>query len=68
MNTLALLAIAGGFAGLAEWVVIVAAIAAIVFLACKVMQVAIPGWVIQLFWILVAAVICIFAIRFVAGL
>jgi hypothetical protein len=43
MNTLTLLAIAGGFAGLAEWVVIVAAIAAIVFLACKVMQVAIPG-------------------------
>lgn len=60
--------LAGGFDGLAKWAVIVITLAAIVFLACQVMKVAIPGWLIQLIWIVVAAVVCIAAINFVAGL
>lgn len=70
MNTLTLLALAipGGIVGLAIWLVIVAAIVGIVFVACKAMGVAIPGWVVQVFWIVVVAVVCIAAIRFVAGL
>lgn len=57
----------GGIAGLAIWIIIVAAIAAIVFVACKAMGVAIPAWVIQVFWILVIAVVCILAIKFLVG-
>jgi hypothetical protein len=61
------LAIPGGIAGLAIWIIIVAAIAAIVFVACKAMGVAIPGWVVNVFWIVVIAVVCILAIKFLVG-
>jgi hypothetical protein len=61
------IAIPGGIAGLAIWVIIVAAIAAIVFVACKAMGVAIPGWVVNVFWIVVIAVVCILAIKFLVG-
>jgi hypothetical protein len=54
-------------AGLAIWIIIVAAVAAIVFVALKTMGVAIPGWVVQVFWILVVAVVCILAIKFLVG-
>lgn len=68
MTTLAALTIPGGIAGLAIWLVIAAAIVGIVFVACRAMGVAIPGWVIQIFWIVVVCVVCVMAIRFVAGL
>jgi hypothetical protein len=60
---LAALAFPGGIAGLAIAVIIIAAVVAIVFVACKQMGVAIPGWVVQVFWILVVAIVCIAAIR-----
>ena len=60
---LAALVFPGGIAGLAIAVIIVAAVVAIVFVACKQMGVAIPAWVVQVFWILVVAVVCIAAIR-----
>jgi hypothetical protein len=59
--------IPGGIAGLAIWIILVAAIAAIVFIACKAMGVAIPPWVVQVFWVLVIAVVCIVAIKFLVG-
>ena len=60
---LAALVFPGGIAGLAIAVIIVAAVVAIVFVACRQMGVEIPGWVVQVFWILVVAVVCIAAIR-----
>lgn len=60
----AAIAFPGGIAGLAIWIIIVAAVAAIVFVACRAMGVAIPGWVIQVFWVVVIAVVCIAAIKF----
>jgi hypothetical protein len=54
-------------AGLAIWIIIVAAVAAIVWVALRTMGVAIPGWVMQVFWILVVAVVCILAIKFLVG-
>jgi hypothetical protein len=59
--------IPGGIAGLAIWIILVAAIAAIVFIACKAMGVAIPPWVVQVFWVLIIAVVCIVAIKFLVG-
>jgi hypothetical protein len=59
--------IPGGIAGLAIWIILVAAIAAIVVIACKAMGVAIPPWVVQVFWVLVIAVVCIVAIKFLVG-
>lgn len=57
----------GGLVNLAITIVIVAAVAAIVFIACRAMGVGIPGWVIQVFWVLVIAVVCIAAIRFLVS-
>lgn len=62
------LSIPGGIAGFAIWVVIIAAIVAIVFIACKAMGVAIPDWVIKVLWILVIAAVCIWAIKFLMTL
>jgi hypothetical protein len=52
---------------LAIWIIIVAAVAAIVFVALRTMGVAIPGWVVQIFWIVVVAIVCILAIKFLVG-
>lgn len=49
-------------------VVIVAACVALVYVAMRQFGVAIPPWVVQVFWILVVAVVVIFAIRFVLTL
>ena len=68
MTLLAAIIIPGGIAGLAIWIVIVAAVAAIVFVATKAMGVAIPAWVLNVFWIVIIAVVCVAAIKFVAGL
>lgn len=57
----------GGIGGLAVMVILVAAVVAIVFVACRQMGVAIPAWVIQIFWILIVAVVCIAAIKFLLG-
>lgn len=53
-----------GIVGIAIWIIIVAAVVAIVFIACRAMGVAIPPWVIQVFWVVIIAVVCIFAIKF----
>lgn len=63
----AALAIPGGIAGLAITIIIIAAVAAIVFVACRAMGLAIPGWVINVFWIVVVAFVCIVAIKFLVG-
>lgn len=48
---LALLALAfpGGIAGMAIWIILVAAVVAIVYIACRAMGAAIPPWVVQVF-------------------
>lgn len=63
----AALTIPGGIAGLAITIILIAAVAAIVFVACRAMGVAIPGWVINVFWIVVVAFVCIVAIKFLLG-
>ena len=49
-------------------VVIVAAICGLVFIALRQFQVPVPPWIWHVFWIIVVAVVIIFAIRFVASL
>ncbi len=49
-------------------VVIIAACVGIVYVALRVFGVTIPPWVVQIFWIVVVAIVAIFAIRFVASL
>ncbi len=44
-------------------IVIVAAVCALVFVALRQFGIAIPGWVVQIFWILVVAFVVIAAIR-----
>lgn len=48
--------------------VILAACVALVYIAMRQFGVAIPQWVVQVFWVLVVAVVIIFSIRFVLGL
>lgn len=60
------IALPSTLAELAVWVVIIAAVVAIVFVALRVFKVEIPQWVIHIFWIVVVAFVAIFAIRLVS--
>ena len=55
-------------AGWAIWLVICAAIIAAVYVACQQFGIIIPGWIITLFWICVAAALIVAVIRFLASL
>ncbi len=65
--------LAAGFLGidfvhLAVGIVIVAAIVALVCIYLRVANVTIPPWVVQVFWVIVAAVVIIVAIHLIASL
>ena len=49
-------------------IVIIAAVIALVFVALRQFNVTIPAWVVQVFWIVVVAVVVIFAIKLVLSL
>ena len=55
-------------AGWAIWIVICAAIVAVVFVACNAFGIVIPGWIITLLWICVGAAIVVAVITFLARL
>ena len=59
--------IPGGIVGIAIWIIIVAAVVAIVYVACRAMGVEIPGWVVHVFWIVIIAIVCVAAIKFLVG-
>lgn len=70
MNTLILAQAAGGMT-IIQWLmiaIVVAAVAAIMIAAFKHFGIAIPQLFITVLWIVVGAVICLVAIKFVAGL
>lgn len=48
--------------------IVLAAIIGIVLIFARQAGVTIPGWLVQVLWICVAAVVCIAAIRFVSSL
>lgn len=52
----------------AIFIVIVAAIAALVYVALRQFGIAVPGWVQNVFWIVCVAVVVIIAIKIVASL
>jgi hypothetical protein len=54
-----------GIGELAIAIIIVIAVIAVVFIFIRQSGVPIPPWVIQLFWIIVACLVCIGAIRFI---
>lgn len=64
MTLLAQIAIPGGIAGLAVWLILIIAICAIVVIATKAMGIAIPQWALQVLTIVIIAIVCIFAIKF----
>lgn len=49
-------------------IIIIAAAVAIMYVALKQMGVAIPPWVIQIFWIVVVCIVAIIAVRIVLSL
>ena len=53
---------------LAIWVIAIAAIVAVVFIATRAMGVTIPAWVIQVMWVIIIAVVCIFAVKLLMGI
>lgn len=53
---------------LAIWVVVIAAVVALVCVALRKFNVQIPDWVVQCFWIVVVAVVVIAAIKLVASM
>lgn len=66
MSTLLLAQVfVGSVAGWAILAVVIAALVGIVLVAVRAAGVGIPPWVIQVFWIVVIAVVCILAIKFV---
>lgn len=50
------------------FVVILAAVIALVYIALRQFGVSIPGWVLQCFWVVVVCFVVIFCIRLVAGM
>ena len=60
----------GGF-GLVHWgilIIVVAAVIGIVMIFLRQAGVTIPPFIVQVLWIVLAAVICIAAIKFIAGM
>lgn len=49
-------------------IVVIAAAVALVYVALRQFGVAVPAWVVQVFWIVVIAIVVIAAIRFVLTL
>lgn len=49
-------------------IVVIAACVALVYVALRQFGVAIPAWVVQVFWILAVALVVVFAIRLLLGL
>ena len=68
MLTLAQAWMGGGFIHLAILVVIIVSICGIVWVVVKQSGIPIPGWVITIAWILLLAVVAVFAIRFLGSL
>jgi hypothetical protein len=58
--------------GLVEWaifiIVICAVIAVVYIVVTQVFKVTIPGWLIQILWVCLGALVAILAIRFLIGL
>lgn len=57
-----------GWGGLAILIVIIAAVVALVWVAIREFGLAVPGWVIHVFWILAVAFVVILAIRLVMSM
>jgi hypothetical protein len=53
---------------IAIFIIVVAAIVGIVIVAVRQSGVAIPGWVVQVFWICLTAFVCVIAVKFLIGL
>lgn len=56
---------------LIQWVIIAIVLAGIIGIALVVVRqagIAIPGWVVQILWIVLAVVVAVVAIKFLAGL
>lgn len=56
------------FSGIVIGIIIIAAIIGILYVALKVFGVQIPQWAMQIFWIVVVAVVAIFAIKFLVSI
>ncbi len=57
-----------GFVDILKLVVIIAACIAIVVIALRVFNLTIPPWAVQIFWIVIVAIVALVAINIVAGL
>ena len=57
-----------GIAELAIAIIVIIAVVAILWVFIKQSGVPIPGWLIQVFWIVLAAIVCIAAIKFVISM
>lgn len=55
--------LAGGVAYWATWIIIVAAIVAIVVVICRQMGVAVPPFIVTILWIILAAIVGVMAIK-----
>ena len=57
-----------GIGDIAIAIVMIAAIVALVYVALRQFGVAIPQWVIQIFWIVIIALVAIFAVKLIMGM
>ena len=57
-----------GIGDIAILIVVICAVVALVYIALQQFKVQIPGWVIQVFWVLVVACVIIAAIRLVLSM
>lgn len=57
-----------GAADYAIWIIIIAGIIAALFIGLRQLKIEIPGWVIQLFWVIVVVFVIVGAIRLLASM
>lgn len=58
----------GGIGELLVWIIILAGIVAIVYIALRQFGITIPPFVVQIFWVVICVVLAVIAIRFLLTL
>lgn len=54
-------------ASLLIWIVIIAACVALLYIALRQFGITIPPWIVQVFWIIIVALVVVWAIRFLVS-
>lgn len=58
----------GGIPGMVIWLIVICGVIGIGLVVVRACGIKIPGWVIQIFWIVIVVVVAIFAIKLILSI